>query len=281
MGNNTTLGKSHLVVGVPSPEPVVSGLKTSTVSGIQRGEGLCGCFPAWRERPRRIQESRGEFQMRRSVWMKVWRAAGLGKGASKERHPPFHQLNSDSLQQGSTLAAGWEVPVPQGVPMCCVSWRAYRGPIQWPQYGLAPEAVLFPWPTCPGQPHILVPPFPLSSPLGSEAFSGVVRAQQIALLPTQPWGLLSSRGLFPTQQQLPLAAKQKGSWDLHFASVGPVISPTWPPPWVPISTASRRLLERHLLLLKGEAVIHQNNLRHGAGGAETWFLPIDGAALGT
>lgn len=262
MGNNTTLGESHLVVGVPSPEPVVSGLKTSTVSGIQRGEGLGGCFPSLEGEAKEDSRKLGRISNKTTV-DEVLEGSRAGKGCLSL------ELNSDSPQQGSSLAAGWEVPVPQGVPMCCVSWRAYRGLIQWPQYSLAPEAVLFPWPTCPGQPHILVPPFPLSSPLRSEAFSGVVRAQQIALLPAQPWGLLSSGGLFPTQQQPPLAAKQKGSWDLHFASVGPVISPTRPPPRVPISTASGRLLERHLLSLKGEAVIHQNNLRHGAGGAET------------
>lgn len=55
-----------------------------------------------------------------------------------------------------------------------------------------------------------------------------------ALLPAQPRACSPRR----TPQQQPLAAKQKGSWDLYFASVEPVISPTQPPPQAPISAAS-------------------------------------------
>lgn len=81
-----------------------------------------------------------------------------------------------------------------------------------------------------------LPPPPRSSPLQLLRLSG---ALQTALLPAQPRHPLSKGGYFsPAQQQPPLAAKQKGSWDLHFAFLAPVISPTQPPPQAPISTAS-------------------------------------------
>lgn len=70
------------------------------------------------------------------------------------------------------------------------------------------------------------------------SWGGRTPVKQPCFLPSRGCRLFSEDFSPPTQQPLPLAAKQKGSWDSHFASVAPVISPTQPPPQAPINAAS-------------------------------------------
>lgn len=79
------------------------------------------------------------------------------------------------------------------------------------------------------------PPEPTTTPAPSPRLAAALGGSQANCpLPARPRSCSPRR----TPQQPPLAAKQKGSWDLHFASTEPVISPTQPPPQAPGRAAS-------------------------------------------